>query len=77
MNKFFSKLGYGCLLMSVMTLSSARAATNTWDGDASVDWTNALNWVGDSGPSTADYILFDNVSFGFAIPVTMAVAIDE
>jgi hypothetical protein len=34
------------------------AATKTWTGSASPNWTNGANWVGGAAPSAGDDLVF-------------------
>lgn len=50
-----------CLLMAA-GMTAAQAATFTWDGGASpdVNWSNPVNWVGDTtAPADGDTLIFD------------------
>src|SRR5881397_1049599 len=43
--------------LSVAGVASRAQAQRTWDGDASQDWNNGLNWSGDTLPAGVNAII--------------------
>lgn len=42
----------------LVSLNSTLAATRTWDGSASGNWSNGANWVGGNAPQAGDDLVF-------------------
>ena len=61
------------LFLQVKFSNSALAVTRTWDGGAgTVNWTDDVNWSGDTEPGTSDIAQFDNTCVSNCDPTVNA-----
>src|SRR3989344_3343099 len=61
------------LFLQVKFSNSALAVTRAWDGGAgTVNWTDDVNWSGDTEPGTSDIAQFDNTCVSNCDPTVNA-----
>jgi len=50
------------LIISLVTTTSAIAATLTWNGSVSTDWNNPTNWTPQQVPTASDHVMISSNS---------------
>ena len=65
-NSYHNVTGIVALLLLILAAGRSAAATITWTGAASVDWTNSANWSPPQVPTNSDTVVINSGNITFA-----------